>query len=637
MRANLQYIMTFQDLGLKKEVLTAVEALGFETPSEIQQKAIPQLLTGFTDFVGLAQTGTGKTAAFGLPLAHLCNFNEKTTQAVIICPTRELCLQISKDLKTYTSKLIGSKVVAVYGGASIDTQWRELKRGAHIIVATPGRLIDFLGKKAIDLSTVQYVVLDEADEMLNMGFKDDIDEILEFTPHSKKTWLFSATMPKQVATIAKKFMDDPFEVTVGRKNESASTISHQQVSMVDRNRYFALKRLLDVNPNIYGIIFCNTRHHTREVAEKLMKDGYSADALHGDLSQAQRDVVMKKFRGKTLQMLVATDVAARGIDVDKLTHVIHYQLPDDIENYTHRSGRTGRAGREGISISLVSPRDQSRIRSIERIIKKDIELIQIPTGEEVCKVQLLSLINKVKETEVDHKTMDSYLPNVLEALEGLSKEEIVAKFVSTEFNRFLSYYKNSSDLNQDPSKAPARGGRDQDNADYQRFFINVGSLDDLDKGGLLRFICDSTGVAGGSVGRIDVKDKFSFFEVHKDQATGLVGKFEGSEHNGRGVRAEETDKSPGGGGGRDRGGRSGGGGGRERGGRSGGSGGGERNRYGSGSGSGSRARSGGGSSSTRDSGGDSRRRSGGGREFGGGDSDRGGSRPPRNKGGFRHN
>ena len=500
-----------------------------------------------------------------MPLAHLVNFTEKETQAVVICPTRELCLQISRDIEAYTKFIPGARTTAVYGGASIETQWKQLKRVPHIIIATPGRLKDFLGKKAIDLSSVQYVVLDEADEMLNMGFKEDIDDILEYTPTSKKTWLFSATMPREVAAIAKNFMTDPVEVTVGHKNQSAVTITHQYALVKDRDRYPGLKRFLDVNPSIFGIIFCNTRHHTREVAEELMKDGYNADALHGDLSQAQRDSVMNKFRSRTLQILVATDVAARGIDVDNVTHVIHYMLPDDVENYTHRSGRTGRAGKEGTSIAMCSNRDMGKVSQIERIIKQKLIHTPVPNGDEICQLQLLSFIKKVIDTKVDDRKIEEFIPAIEEALAGMTAEDVIKKFISVELNRFLDYYKHAGDINDNPrnrgDRAEREGSYGPSNDNFSRFFINIGKMDDLDKGGLLRFICDNTNIPGADVGRIELKSQYSFFEVETKSTEGLIEALSGTDWMGRSVRAEASEKTGGGGSSRGGGERRGGGGG----------------------------------------------------------------------------
>lgn len=569
--------MTFEALGLREEVLQAILPLGFEKPTPIQEKAIPSLIESHRDLVGLAQTGTGKTAAFGLPMAHLINFSNPVVQGLVLCPTRELCLQIADDLKKYTQELPGARLTAVYGGSSIDKQIKDIRKGAHIIIATPGRLIDLIKRGKVDLNQVDIAVLDEADEMLNMGFKEDIDFILSHTPPTKRTWLFSATMPKGVAAIAKNFMEDPLEITVGNKNSSASTITHKYISINGRNRYLALKRLLDFYPSIYGIVFCNTRHHTREVAEKLSRDGYSAEALHGDLSQAERDSVMVKFRDKSVQILVATDVAARGIDVDEITHVIHYMLPDDVENYTHRSGRTGRAGREGESIVILDSRDVNRLRDVERIMKKEIALFNIPSGEDIVQKQIESYVSELKEAPYDFEAIDPYITQIYQELEGLEKEELITKIISKEFGRLFKYYQNVHDLNVTPRKP---GGKFADktarsNGQYQRIFVNVGHMDGVDKGALLRLVCSAANIPGSSVGRIDLKQQFSFVDVEKQHASMVVDQVTGAELDGRTVRAELSDDPAGGGGGRSGGGgrgRSGGGpkGGKRKGGPSGG-------------------------------------------------------------------
>jgi ATP-dependent RNA helicase DeaD len=459
--------MTFKELGLKQEVLDAVASLGFTEPSPIQQEAIPQLLTENRDLVGLAQTGTGKTAAFGLPMVNQVDFDSKKTQGLVICPTRELCIQISKDFQAFSRNFRNANIVPVYGGASIDTQTRQLSRGAQIVVATPGRLVDMIKRKRVDLSQVQFVALDEADEMLNMGFKEDIDGILSNTPDTKKTWLFSATMPREVVRIAKQYMTDPIEITVGTKNATAKNIEHQYFRVNDRDRFDGLKRIIDFEPDMYGVIFCRTRRETADVAEKLMKNNYSAEPLHGELSQAQRDRVMRSFRKKDIQLLVATDVAARGIDVDDITHVINYNLPDEIESYTHRSGRTARAGKKGVSMLLLNNREAGKLRQIERIINTEIKQAKFPTGEDICKKQLLQLVDKVVAVEVKEDQINQYLSAIEEKFTDLSKEEIIKKFVSAEFNKFLSYYERTSDIN-DTSSASRGGDRDRGRGNDRR-------------------------------------------------------------------------------------------------------------------------------------------------------------------------
>src|SRR5690606_19171075 len=433
-------------LGLNNDLLQAITDMGFETPSDVQAKAIPILLEKETDLVALAQTGTGKTAAFGFPMLQKIQIDSRTTQGLILSPTRELCLQITNELKQYGKYCKGLNVVAIYGGASITEQAREVKRGAQIIVATPGRMKDMISRNMVDISKIEYAVLDEADEMLNMGFYEDITDILSHTPQDKSTWLFSATMPKEVANIAKKFMKSPIEITVGNKNESTNQVSHEYYLVNARDRYQALKRLADANPDIFSVIFCRTKRDTQKVAEQLIEDGYSAGALHGDLSQNQRDLVMKSFRNKQIQMLVATDVAARGIDVDDITHVINYQLPDEIETYTHRSGRTGRAGKTGVSIVIISKSEIRKIKSIERIINKQFIKKDIPDGMAICETQLFSLANKIHNTEINH-AIDNYLENINTLFADTSKDELIKKFFSVEFSRFFNYYQKTKNLN----------------------------------------------------------------------------------------------------------------------------------------------------------------------------------------------
>jgi ATP-dependent RNA helicase DeaD len=545
----------FETLGLAEPILRAVKDLGFTSPTPIQQQAIPLLLTEDTDLVGLAQTGTGKTAAFGLPLLHQIDFSQRDTQAIVLCPTRELCLQITKDLLNYSKYINGAKVVPIYGGVSIDKQIRELSSGAQIIVGTPGRTIDMMERGKIKLGKVNVVVLDEADEMLNMGFKEDIDTILATTPDSKRTWLFSATMPAEVARIAKNYMTSPKEISVGSKNSGATNITHEYYVVHERDRYKALKRIIDFYPDIFGIIFCRTKNDTQMIAEHLMKDGYDADALHGDLSQAQRDKVMARFRSKNLQVLIATDVAARGIDVNNVTHVIHYSLPEDVENYTHRSGRTARAGKSGTSIAIINTREVGKISQIERIIKSKFVRKEVPRGVEVCEKQLFHLINKIHETEVDEQEIAAYLDKAYQEFSDLSKEELIKKVVSLEFNRFLSYYKNAQDLNNvdttrlkssSGKESSFSGGRDQNNS---RLFLNIGEMDKLNAGALLRIICDSTGITKDAIGRIDIKGNFSFVNVNPEVSQLIIDSLSNQEYNGRQIRVEQSEEKGGGGGG----------------------------------------------------------------------------------------
>lgn len=541
---------TFQSLGLSKGLSDAVQLIGFETPTPIQEKAIPLLLTGNRDFIGLAQTGTGKTAAFGLPLLDLVDDNSKETQALVLAPTRELGLQIVSDLENFSERFKKLNITAVYGGASISEQIRKVKRGAQIIVATPGRLIDLLGKKAVNLTTIKYVVLDEADEMLNMGFKEDIDEILSTTPDTKITWLFSATMPKEVRAIARNYMTDPEELTVGEKNTGNANIEHQYVVTQERDKYSALKRILDYNPEIFGLIFCRTRIDTQRIAESLMKDGYNADALHGDLNQAQRDRVMMKFRNRTLQILVATDVAARGIDVDNITHVIHLNIPDEMEFYTHRSGRTARAGRKGVSIAMVNNRETGKLKQIEKILKTTFVKIAVPTGPEVCQKQLLALMHKVHEVKVNEAEISTFLPAVYEELKDLDKNELIKRFASLEFNRFLEYYRNAPDLNSDSKSNTRDMGGAERYSTGDRYFINLGKMDELDVPTLLELLDDCCGITKKNVGKIDLKGAYSFFEIDKEKSADVIKGFQGMEFAGRVVRVELTE--PGGGGSRSR-------------------------------------------------------------------------------------
>jgi len=528
----------FQALGLSKGLADAVQLIGFETPTPIQEKAIPLLLTGDRDFIGLAQTGTGKTAAFGLPLLELVDDNSSATQALVLAPTRELGLQIVSDLENYAENFKKLNIVAVYGGASISEQIRKVKRGAQIVVATPGRLIDLLGRKAVNLSTIQYVVLDEADEMLNMGFKEEIDEILSKTPETKITWLFSATMPREVRAIAKNYMSDPVEITVGDKNTGNVNIDHQYVVVHDRDKYSALKRILDYTPEIFGLIFCRTRIDTQRVAEMLMKDGYNADSLHGDLNQAQRDKVMMRFRNRAVQILVATDVAARGIDVESITHVIHMNIPDEMEYYTHRSGRTARAGKKGISIALVSPKEVGKIRQIEKTVKTTFIRTQVPTGPEVCQKQLIALMKKVHDVKVNETEIEAFLPSVYEELKDITKNDLIKRFASIEFNRFLDYYRNAPDLNVS-GQSSDRGAERYSTGD--RFFINLGKMDNLEKADLLEMLDDCCGVGKKFVGKIDIKGAYSFFEVEKEKSDAIMPGFKGVEYEGRQVRVELTE------------------------------------------------------------------------------------------------
>jgi ATP-dependent RNA helicase DeaD len=533
---------SFETLGLSKGLAESVQQIGFETPTPIQEKAIPVLLAGNRDFVGLAQTGTGKTAAFGLPLLELIDEKSKHTQALILAPTRELGLQITSDLENFTEKFKPFNIVAVYGGASISEQIRKVKKGAQIIVATPGRLIDLIDRKAINISTIRYVVLDEADEMLNMGFKEDLDKILSFTPDEKSTWLFSATMPREVRSIMKNYMTDPYELIVGEQNVGNVNIEHQYVIVSEKDRYLALKRMLDYNPEIFGLIFCRTRIDTQKVAEMLMKDGYNADALHGDLTQQQRDRVMMKFRDRSLQILVATDVAARGIDVEDISHVIHLNIPDEMEFYTHRSGRTARAGKKGISIAMISKKELGKVKQLEKTLKSPFKRMMIPTGPDVCQKQLLALMHKVHVVKINEDEIGEFLPAVYEELKDLTKEDLIKRFASIEFNRFLDYYRNAPDLNVEAQRGSAGSEKYSGGS---RFFINVGKMDGVDVSRLLEMIDDYAGVTKKDIGRIDLKGAYSFFEVEPQKVDDIIKGLNGITYKGRQVRVEMTENKEG--------------------------------------------------------------------------------------------
>ena len=530
---------TFQQLGLEDHFLQAIIDLGFETPSEVQQKAIPTLLQEENDLVALAQTGTGKTAAFGFPMLQKIDINSRTTQGLILSPTRELCLQITNELKLYGKYCKGLNVTAIYGGASITEQAKNVKRGAQIIVATPGRMKDMISRRLVDISKIDYAVLDEADEMLNMGFFEDIKAILSYTPQEKSTWLFSATMPKEVSIIAKKFMLSPTEITVGHKNTGSKNVSHEYYLVGSRDRYAALKRLADANPSIFSVIFCRTKRDTQKVAEKLIEDGYNAGALHGDLSQNQRDLVMKSFRNKQIQMLVATDVAARGIDVDDITHVINYQLPDEIETYTHRSGRTGRAGKSGVSMVIITKSEQRKIKTIEKIIQKSFVKKDVPDGMEICEVQLKALAYKIHDTEINHE-IDPYLEEINLLLEDTSKGELIKKFFSVEFTRFFNYYKNAKNLNSPKGSDSFSEGKQDDQS--ARFFINIGKKDGYDWMRLKDFLRDSLQLNQEDIYKVDVKDSFAFFNTDLTHKAKVLEFFTDFKQDGRFVNVEITEK-----------------------------------------------------------------------------------------------
>lgn len=535
--------MSFENLGLSDDVLRAVKAIGFENPTPIQEKTIPELLEGSKDLIGLAQTGTGKTASFGLPMIELTDFDTKKVQGLVICPTRELCIQISKDFNNFTKFIKGAQIVSVYGGAGIVKQITSLKKGAHIVVATPGRLHDLIRRKSVDLSNVKYVVLDEADEMMSMGFKEDLDIILNQTPKQKRTWLFSATMPAEVSRIADNYMDSPVEIIAGKKNSLATNIEHVCYCVREKNRYDALKRVIDFYPDIYGLIFCRTRNETGEVAEKLIRDGYNAEALHGDLSQMQRDAVMKSFRSKTLDFLVATDVAARGIDIDDITHVINYNLPDDVEAYTHRSGRTARAGKSGISIAIITPAERRKLTAVENRTKVSFKQEKVPTGSQVCEKQLFALVDRFKKVDVDKESIAKFIEPAYEKLKKLTKNEIIERFISMEFNRFLDYYKNAEDINASNSPQPRKtstkraftGNMKYKNGKTSKLFIGAGKLDNLNKGAIIRLVCDNAGIKSNHIKKIDILREFSFFEVESGYADVVISSMKNVNFDGKKV------------------------------------------------------------------------------------------------------
>ena len=530
----------FQELGINNSLLKSIKNLGFDTPTEVQNKVIPILLKNESDIVTLAQTGTGKTAAFGFPLLQKIDSSSKKTQGLILSPTRELCLQITQDIKSYSEFVKGLNIVAVYGGASITDQSKKIKKGAQIIVATPGRILDMIKRKIVNISKIEYCVLDEADEMLNMGFHEEIKNILSFTPKDKSTWLFSATMPKEVSSIAKKFMHNPVEVIIGSKNAGTKNVSHEYYVVNGRERYQTLKRLSDFNPLIFSVIFCRTKRDTQKVAENLIEDGYSAGALHGDLSQNQRDLIMKSFRNKQIQMLVATDVAARGIDVDNITHVINYQLPDEIETYTHRSGRTGRAGNIGVSIIIITQSELRKIKSIEKIIQNKILKKNIPNGEEICFVQLNHLAKKINDTKVNSE-INSFIPEFKKEIDHLTKDELIQKLVSVEFLRFHKYYKNSKDLNLSvSSSSPIELKSNKKNS--IRFFMNIGKKDDFNWMTLKDFIKNNTKLSNDEIFHVDVMENFSFFNTYEKFKSKVISTLSEIKINDRKVKIEISNK-----------------------------------------------------------------------------------------------
>ena len=559
-------MITFDALGLNEQLILATNALGFKEATPIQEQAIPVLLSGTTDMVGLAQTGTGKTAAFGLPLLQLVAAARKIPQALVVCPTRELCVQIVNDIETFKKFMPGLFVLAVYGGTSIGQQIRELKRGVQIVVATPGRLIDLIERKAIDLEQIKYVVLDEADEMLNMGFQDDIEFILKNTPKRESTWLFSATMPPEIRRVSKRYMKDPVEITVGKVNAGNKNIDHQYFVTSAQQRYEALKRLIDFNPGIYGIVFTRTKADAQEIAERLTREGYDIDALHGDLTQQQRDKVMGEFREKTLQLLIATDVAARGIDVQGITHVINYELPDDVEVYTHRSGRTGRAGKTGVCMSIVHVRELGKMRQIQTLIQAPFHKLEIPTGKDVCRKQFFHFMEKLLQLDIDHGDYETYVPMLEEKFAEVSKEEVLKRVAALEFNRFLKYYENAEDLNiREREQKSLRGERSADkrvyeggngagarrdtrgrvfsgNGNYTKLFVNLGTKDGFYKASFLQFILDMSELRKEVLGRIDLKEMNSWIEVDRGAARQMIVAIDGKNYRGRRIRMNEADR-----------------------------------------------------------------------------------------------
>ena len=553
MRPNIKIyrdlMKTFEEFGVSPEIRRAVEEMGYENPMPVQEEVIPYLLGENNDVVALAQTGTGKTAAFGLPLIQQINVKNRVPQSLILCPTRELCLQIAGDLNDYSKYIDGLKVLPVYGGSSIDSQIRSLKRGVHIIVATPGRLLDLMERKTVSLSTISNVVMDEADEMLNMGFTDSINAILADVPQERNTLLFSATMSPEIARISKNYLRDAKEITIGRKNESTNSVKHIAYMVQAKDKYAVLKRVADYCPQIYGIVFCRTRKETQEIADKLMQEGYNADSLHGELSQAQRDAVMQKFRLRNIQILVATDVAARGLDVNDLTHVINYGLPDDTESYTHRSGRTGRAGKTGISIAIVNMREKGKMREIERIIGKKFIMEQVPTGKQICEKQLIKVIDDIEKVKVNEEEIADFMPEIYRKLEWLSKEDVIKRMVSMEFNRFLEYYRDREEIQtatdsrgERGTRTEGRGSRDNGGSrtaapGFTRLFINLGKMDNFFPNELINLLNSNTR-GRIELGRIDLMKNFSFFEVDEKEAQNVIKALNRTNWNGRRVSVE---------------------------------------------------------------------------------------------------
>ncbi|MAV58411.1 MAG: DEAD/DEAH box helicase [Candidatus Marinimicrobia bacterium] len=538
---------SFTETNLKKEILNAIKDIGFTKPTVIQSKTIPYLINSKEDIIATAQTGTGKTGAFGLPSIHLTNIEVKKPQTLILCPTRELCIQISNDLDTFSKYISGIKIVPVYGGSSIEKQIRSLKQGAHVIVGTPGRTVDMIKRKKLSLQYIDRVVLDEADEMLSMGFKDDLDLILSKTPNHKQILLFSATMGKKILSITKKYMNDPINIASSETNSSTKQVDHYYYMVQAKFRYEVLKRIADMNPNIYGIIFCRTRRETKEVSNKLMQDGYNADSLHGDLTQSQRDEVMDRFRKKRIQLLVATDVASRGIDVDSLSHIINYNFPDESEVYIHRSGRTGRAGKRGISILIINTREMNKIKAIEKNFKISFKHEKIPSGNDICTKQLFALIDKIEKVEVDEAQIEQFLPKIYKKLDWLSREELIKHFVSAEFNKFLSYYKNSKDLNllsnrNDRKKEKVKPNRNKKL--FSNIYINIGSKNKLNPSNLIGIINEVLKSDSVIIGKIQILKSFSFFEIDKKKEKIIIDLLNGKKIKGVSLIVQVAKEDP---------------------------------------------------------------------------------------------
>jgi ATP-dependent RNA helicase DeaD len=545
--------MTFQEMGLSPELLKSINDLSFKLPTPVQEKVIPLMLESNSDIIALAQTGTGKTAAFGLPILQKINLKSSKVQVLILCPTRELCIQISDDLIDFAKYLDNLKIVPVYGGSSIEAQIRGIKHGAQIIVATPGRLIDLIERKVARLDDVSTLILDEADEMLNMGFTESITTIMKHLPETRTNMLFSATMPPEIAHIAKKYMNKPMEITIGNKNSGAENIKHVCYTVHAKDKYATLKRIADYYPNIYGIIFCRTRIETQQIADNLIEDGFNAEPLHGDLSQAQRDMVMNKFRNKTVKLLVATDIAARGIDVNDLTHIINYNLPDEIDAYNHRSGRTGRAGKTGISIAIINMKEKFRIRLIEKKVGIEFEWEKVPSGNEVCEKQLFNLIEKIEHIEIEHSDIEPFLPIINKKLGWLDKEDLIKRLVSVEFNRILQYYRNAKDLNEmdfsdlkGRSKKERSGQFESDSRNYVKLFINLGKFDEFYPGALIEMLNKTNKGIKFNIGRIELFKKFTIFEIDNKNYEKVIKSLNGVFYDDRKLVVKVDDDNNGG-------------------------------------------------------------------------------------------